>query len=173
LSRTTARAARAALGAALSALLLAAACAPRDDDLYGLTLDVRSQEAWARDPELHERVHALVEAACVHIGLDPSELWGMTLRIDDGEIACGEVQRARGCTWRDDGVIAVSTIAWLSTEPRVPCVEDTPIPHELLHVKIGDPHHTDSRWESAEYWAPLWKRVRHAECSGDPPTLVW
>jgi hypothetical protein len=160
--------------AALAAMLLSGACAPaRDDDLFGLTLEVRSQQEWAKDPDLRRRVHALIEESCAHIGLDPSQLYGMTLRIDDGEIVCGAVRRARGCTWRDEGVIAVSTLAWISTEPRVPCVEDTPIPHELLHVKIADQHHVDPRWESTEYWAPLWDRVHRPDCSGDAPTLIW
>ncbi len=109
----------------------------------------------------------------MHLGLDPSQLYGMTLRIEDGDIPCGSVAHARGCTWREEGVIVVSTLAWISLEPRVPCVEDTPIPHELFHVKIADEHHTDPRWESSAFWTPLWQRVRHADCSGDPPTLVW
>jgi hypothetical protein len=164
-----------AAGAALAlVLLLAPGCSPeRDDDLFGLTLDVRSEQAWARDPGLHQRVHALIEASCEHIGLDPSLLYGMTLRIEDGEIPCGAVQRARGCTWRDDGVIAVSTLAWISTAPRVGCVEDTPIPHELLHVKLADERHLDPRWESSEFWDPLRARVSHPDCSGYAPTLIW
>jgi hypothetical protein len=58
----------------------------------------------------------------------------MTLRIEDGAIACGSVGGARGCTWRNAGVMSVSTLAWKLSLPDVPCVEDTPIPHELLHV---------------------------------------
>ncbi len=107
------------------------------------------------------------------MGLDPSALYGMTLRIEDDAIACGAVADARGCTWRSDGIITVSTLAWLSTEPRVPCVEDTPIPHELLHLKIGDEHHLDPRWVDPKFWGPLWERVAHPDCSGDPPVLLW
>ena len=168
---------RAAPLAALLALALAAGCAsPRDDDLFGMTLDVESQQPWASDPELRHRIHDLVEESCAHTGLDPSQLYGMTLRIVDSEIPCGAVANARGCTWRDQGVIAVSTLAWLSFEPRVPCVEDTPIPHELLHVKIADEHHTDPRWLSDEFWSPLWQRARPADCIDDvnaSATLVW
>jgi hypothetical protein len=97
----------------------------------------------------------------------------MTLRIEDGPIACGAVARARGCTWREDGVIAVSTLAWISTAPLVSCVEETPLPHELLHVKIMDDQHEDPRWESPQFWHPLWDRVKHPDCSGYAPTLVW
>jgi hypothetical protein len=163
-----------ALAAALAAVLLAGACAPeRDDDLFGLTLEVRSEQEWASDPELRRRVHALIEESCAHIGLDPDLLYGMTLRIEDGAIDCGAVQGARGCTWRDDGVIAISTLAWSTYAPRVPCVEDTPIPHELLHVKIADARHEDPRWESWEFWTPLRERVMHPECSGYAATSVW
>lgn len=164
-----------ALGlAAVVVLAVGAACAPpRDDDLFGITLDVRSTQTWALDPDLRRRVHDLVEESCAHMGLDPSLLYGMTLRIEDGEIRCGDVARARGCTWREQGIIAVSTLAWISIEPRVPCVEDTPIPHELLHVKIADEQHRDPRWDSAEYWVPLFERATRPDCSGDPPTLIW
>ena len=155
-------------------VLTASACAPpRDDDLFGLNVEVRSGQAWARDPALPRRLHDLVEGACAHVGLDPSLLWGMTLRIEDDEIACGAVSAARGCTWREAGVMVVSTLAWTSAEPRVPCVEDTPIPHELLHVKIGDPAHADPRWSDPAYWGPLWTRVSRADCSGAPPNLTW
>jgi hypothetical protein len=163
-----------ALGAAAIAMLVATgACTPREDDLFGLTLEVRSEQPWASDPDLRRRIHVLVEEASAHVGLDPSQLYGMTLRIVDGEIACGPVERARGCTWRDDGLIAVSTLAWISTQPRVSCVEDTPIPHELLHVRIADALHQDDRWESREFWQPLWDRVSRPDCSGDAPALIW
>ena len=159
---------------AVALLALAAGCAePRDDDLFGMTLEVQTRQPWAGDPALPQRVHDLVAASCDHIGLDPSLLWGMTLRIEDDGIACGDVSDARGCTWRDAGVIAVSTLAWTTTEPRVPCVEDTPIPHELLHVKIGDPHHTDPRWSDPVYWSSLSSRVTRTGCSGDPPIFLW
>lgn len=156
------------------ALALSAGCAPpRDDDLFGLNLEVRSSQPWATDPALRRRVHDLVLAACEHEGLDPTLLWGMTLRIEDGAIGCGPVADARGCTWRDAGVIAVSTLAWTTAEPPVPCVEDTPIPHELLHVKIGDPDHRDPRWADAAYWGALSARVDRAGCSSDPADLLW
>jgi hypothetical protein len=159
---------------AIALLGVAEGCAgPRDDDLYGMTLEVRTQQPWASDPELPQRVHALIAASCAHIGLDPSLLWGMTLRIEDDGIPCGGVANARGCTWREKGVVAVSTLAWTTAEPRVPCVEDTPIPHELLHVKIGDPTHTDPRWSDSAYWDALSARVPRTGCSGDPPNFLW
>lgn len=172
--RACARRGFAALLALSLGLSLAAGCAPPgDDDLFGLTLEVHSSQPWATDPGLRRRVHALLLAACEHEGLDPSLLWGMTLRIEDGPIPCGAVADARGCTWREAGVIAVSTLAWTAAEPPVPCVEDTPIPHELLHVKIGDPDHRDPRWEDATYWSALSARVDRSGCSGDPADLLW
>lgn len=159
--------------ALLLALVAAGCAAPRDDDLYGMNLEVRTEQPWGRDPELRRRVHDLLEASCAHVGLDPTLLWGMTLRIEDGGIACGAVPDARGCTWRDAGVMAVSTLAWTTAEPPVPCVEDTPIPHELLHVKIGDPQHLDARWEDAVFWRALSTRVGRDGCSGEPANLIW
>ncbi len=158
----------------LAVLALVAGCAePREDDLFGMILDVRSTQPWATDPALRQRVHALVEATCAYEGLDPTMLWGMTLRIEDSGIACGGVEGARGCTWRDQGLVSVSTLAWTVYEPPVPCVEDTPIPHELLHVKIGDPQHLDPRWRDATYWRALAVRVDRLGCSGDAPNLLW
>jgi hypothetical protein len=100
-------------------------------------------------------------------------LYGMTLRIQDGTIECGSVPNARGCTWREDGVIAISTAARFSWRGAVGCVEDTPIPHELLHVKIGDAPHADERWESWTWWSPLWSEVARPDCSGDSPLIIW
>lgn len=160
--------------AAALSLALAAGCAePRDDDLFGLNVEIRSTQPWASDPTLRPRLRVLIEAACEHVGLDTSMLWGMTLRIVDGEIPCGAVQNARGCTIRDDGLVAVSTLAWTAAQPPVPCVEDTPIPHELLHVKIGDPQHLDPRWDDPYYWNALSSRVEREDCSGDPASLTW
>jgi hypothetical protein len=147
--------------------------AQRDDDLFGMNLEVHSAQPWASDPALRQRLHDLVEVSCAYVGLDPSMLWGMTLRIEDGGISCGGVAEARGCTWRDRGVIAVSTLAWTTAEPPVPCVEDTPIPHELLHVKIGDPEHLDRRWEDTAYWGGLSSRVTRTGCSADAASLLW
>jgi hypothetical protein len=161
-------------GAAALLALVVAGCAPvRDDDLFGVTLEVESTQAWARDPALERRLHRLLAESSAHVGLDTTMLYGVTLRIVDGGIRCGSVERARGCTWREQGVIAVSTLAWLSSEPPVPCVEDTPIPHELLHLKIADSDHEDPRWQSVDWWNPLHARVSGADCSGDPADRIW
>lgn len=158
---------------ALAFALLVGGCAQREDDLFGMSLELHTAQPWASDPALRRRVHDLIQASCDQIGLDPSLLYGMTLRIEDDGISCGGVADARGCTWREQGLVAVSTLAWTTLEPRVPCVEDTPIPHELLHVKIGDPHHTDPRWSDPVYWSSLSSRVTRTGCSGDPPIFLW
>jgi hypothetical protein len=163
-----------ALGLALALAITTGGCsAQRDDDLFGMNLDVRTAQPWGTDPALRRRVHDLIQASCDEMGLDPTMLYGMTLRIDDGGIPCGGIADARGCTWRERGEIAVSTLAWTTAEPPVPCVEDTPIPHELLHVKIGDPQHRDPRWSDAAYWRALSTHVERVGCSGDPAILLW
>lgn len=161
------------LAIAVAAILATACAAPRDDDLFGMNLEIRTRQPWAGDPALTHRLHDLVAASCAYHGLDPTLLWGMTLRIEDDGIGCGSVADARGCTWREAGTVAVSTLAWTEAEPPVPCVEDTPIPHELLHVKIGDPNHTDPRWSDAAYWQALRAQFNLPDCSGDPPNLTW
>ena len=164
---------RSALAAAVLAALSAGGCARREDDLYGMELELRTRQAWSEDPALRHRVQLVLDASCEGLGLDPSLLYGMTLTIEDGGIDCGQVADARGCTWRKEGNVAVSTLPWLAGQPAVPCVEDTPIPHELLHVLIGDPDHKDPRWTDPNVWGPIAAHIDHAGCSGDPPSLVW
>jgi hypothetical protein len=159
--------------AAILAALAAGGCAQREDDLHGMELDVRTQLAWGKDPALRHRVQEVLDVACDGLGLDPSLLYGMTLRIEDDGIDCGDVTGARGCTRRAEGTVAVSTLAWAVGHPPVPCVEDTPIPHELLHVLIGDPHHTDPRWTDPSLWRAMAARLERTDCSGDPPSLTW
>jgi hypothetical protein len=169
-----ARAARVSLlAAAALATLAAGGCAQRDDELHGMQLEVRTRQAWAQDPDLRRRVQVVLDVSCQQLGLDPSMLYGMTLRIEDDGIACGDIEDARGCTWRKEGTVQVSTLSWMAGQPPVSCVEDTPIPHELLHVLIGDPGHTDPRWSDPKLWLPIAARIDHAGCSGDPPNLVW
>lgn len=159
-----------------AALLLAAlaACAPaREDDLYGVILEVESDQPFVHAEEFPRRLHDVLEASCDHLGVDPSRLYGMRLRLVDGGVACGGVEAARGCTQLDGREIVVSTLAWISTSPPVPCVEDTPLPHELLHLRIGDPAHADPRWTSHEFWEPLWERLVRDDCSGEPASRIW
>lgn len=158
------------------ALLLAAllACAPaRDDDLFGVVLEVESAQPFVHAEDFAERLHAVLEASCAHVGVDTSRLWGMRLRLVDGTIACGEVQAARGCTRLDGAEMVVSTLAWISTSPPVPCVEDTPLPHEILHLRLGDADHSDPRWGSDEFWEPLRLRLSQPDCSGEPASRIW
>jgi hypothetical protein len=165
---------RSAFVAAALAALASGACARRDDDLHGMELDNRTRLAWGEDPELRHRIQLVLDASCETLRLDPSLLHGMTLRIEDDSIPCGAVSDARGCTWRGEGTVAVSTLPWMAGHPPVPCVEDTPIPHELLHVLIGDPDHTDPRWTDPSVWEPIAARLgRRSDCSGDPPSLTW
>jgi hypothetical protein len=164
---------RAATAAFLLLATLAACAATRDDDLYGLVLDVESEQPFVRDEDFPQRLHRVLEASCAHIGVDTSRLYGLRLRIVDGPVPCGDVAVARGCTRLDGAEIVVSTLAWISTSPPVPCVEDTPLPHELLHLGIGDPAHADPRWDDPDYWRPLQRRLEHADCSGEPATRIW
>ncbi|HEX9243276.1 MAG TPA: hypothetical protein VF875_12610 [Anaeromyxobacter sp.] len=162
-----------ALAAAALAALASSGCATREDDLHGMELDLHTRLAWGEDPALRHRVQLVLDAACDELRLDPSLLYGMTLRIEDDGIACGDVSGARGCTWRGEGTVSVSTLSWMAGRPPVPCVEDTPIPHELLHVLIGDPNHTDPRWTDPALWRPIAARIEQPDCSGDPPNLTW
>jgi hypothetical protein len=166
--------ARRVLGILPVVLLAVGACAPSaDEDLYGVTLEVESRQPFVYAPDFRARLHRLLEASCAHVGIDPTRLWGTRLRIVDGGVSCAGYEVARGCT-RDGGAqIDVSTLAWYTGAPAVGCVEDTPLPHEILHLRIGDPEHEDPRWRSAEYWRPLRQALESDGCSGAPPALIW
>ena len=57
-----------------------AACAPaRDDDLFGMTLEVSSSQPWATDAAFRGGSTTSSRRAARTIGLDPSLLYGMTL----------------------------------------------------------------------------------------------
>lgn len=154
-----------AVGAAL------ACCGGGDEDLLGMSLVVESEQPFARAEDLRPRLRRILVESSEHVGLDPDRLDGMRLRIVDGGIACGGLPDARGCYRRDE--ITVSTVAWLTTDTPVRCVEDTPLPHELLHARIADPGHEDERWTSPGYWTPLRDRLRQPECSPYPASFLW
>lgn len=162
---------------ALVALLLAAAgagCAPVDDeDLFGVVLEVESTRPFVYEADFRSRLHRVLEESCAHVGVDTSRLYGLRLRIVDGGIRCAEYDDARGCTLSDGSLIAISTLAWISTSPPVSCVEDTPLPHEILHLRIADGEHADPRWSSAAFWEPLRRSLARPGCSGDAATLLW
>lgn len=159
---------------ALAVALAPLACAPAgDDDLFGVVLEVESRQPFVYREDFRRRLHRVLEASCDHVGIDTSRLYGMRLRIVDGGIRCGAYEQARGCALSDGSEIAVSTLAWISSSPPVPCVEDVPLPHEILHLRIADGGHVDPRWSSAEYWEPLRAAIAEPECSQDAATLLW
>lgn len=153
---------------------LAGACArPDDEDLFGAVLEVESTQPFVYEEDFRRRLHHVLEESCAYVGLDTARLYGLRLRLVDGGIRCGGYEAARGCALDDGSEISVSTLAWLSTSPPVSCVEDVPLPHELLHLRIGDAAHADARWSSAEYWEPLRRSLARPGCSPDEATLLW
>jgi hypothetical protein len=151
-----------------------AACArPAEEDLFGVVLEVESRQEFVYREDFRERLHRVLEESCAHVGIDTARLYGMRLRIVDGGIRCGGYEAARGCALEDGSEISVSTLAWITTSPPVSCVEDTPLPHEILHLRIGDGAHDDPRWSSAEYWDPLRRSLARPGCSRDAATLLW
>lgn len=167
----------ASLTTSLVALLLGAVgggCAPAsDEDLFGVVLEVESTRPFVYQPDFRRRLHRVLAESCAHVGVDPSRLYGMRLRIVDGGIPCAEYDDARGCTLSDASEMAVSTLAWISTSPPVDCIEDTPLPHEILHLRIADGAHADPRWGSDAFWEPLRRSLARPECSGEAATRLW
>lgn len=155
------------------ALAIAACAPPSDGDLFGAVLEVESTQPFVYADDFRERLHRVLEESCAHVGLDPSRLYGMRLRIVDGGIRCGDVATARGCARTDGSSIEISTLAWISTAPPVPCIEDTPLPHEILHLRIADGEHVDPRWSSHDFWEPLRRSLAQPDCGTEPATLLW
>jgi len=142
---------------------------------------VRTEAAFAHQPDFPDRVARTVEAGLAYFGGTWDDLAGVTLVFEGAQfVACGGVEDAIGCF---DGAIRVST-----RDPAFvfSCVEQTSLVHEIGHAVLGDPDHLDPRWldfrsveralaggrgylpEGGEGPCPLFPSVwRHPH--GDPP----
>ncbi len=125
-----------------------------------LTLVVESDAPFTRAPDFDARVESTLEAALQYWGGSDALLDHHTLRIvDTASVECGG-RESLGCV--DGGEIRFTT-----KDPgvgTVACIEQTVLVHEIGHVVLGDPNHTDPRWmELDPVAAELSGRVGYVE----------
>jgi len=110
--------------------------------VQGLSVVVDSQAAFTRAADFDSRIQTTVAAALQYWGGTWDLLDHVDVRlVDTAGVACGG-RESLGCfespeirlTTRDPG------------SGTVACVEQTMLVHEIGHLVLGDPDHTDPRW---------------------------
>jgi len=125
-------------------LLATAGCSGSDGTtifVRDTSVVVRSDAAFAQQPDFAPRIESTVAAALEYWGGSWSDLNGKSIEFDSAaHVQCAGVSAAVACY---DGDIRVST---QDAGTTLPCVEETALVHEVGHAIIGDPDHTDPRW---------------------------
>jgi hypothetical protein len=129
--------------AALLVLCTLPACGREGPDftIEQTLVEVRSDAAFAHQPDFPARITRTAAAALDYWGGTWRDLEGVTLVFEGSQfVACGGLEGAIGCF---DGDIRVST-----RDPAFvfSCVEQTSLVHEIGHAVLGDPDHQDPRW---------------------------
>jgi len=129
--------------------LLASGCGragpPPDFTVKGVDVVVRSDAAFAVQPDLPERLASTIDVALAYWGGRWEQVAGMTVTLDGARtVECGGLAGAIGCY---DGDIRVSTG---DQGTAFACVEQTVLVHEIGHAVLGDPRHVDPRWMDFE-----------------------
>jgi hypothetical protein len=139
-------------------------------------LDVKNEAAgdpkapaWVRDVNLVERTTAAADAAARVWGGSPGDLDGWTIRWTAHVLSRGEWVSTSGLT--EPAALGGGTItAWVMTGPW--CLETSVLAHEIGHVIIGDPGHTDPRWyDDAAFWDRMAVELRRVAPASDTPCL--
>ncbi len=128
--------------------------------LRGLRVEVASNAPFVRAPDLDARLESTIDAALQYWGGTWALLDHHTVRIvDAASVDCGGTE-ALGCV--DGDQIQITT-----RDPGVGtevCIEQTVLVHEIGHLVLGDPDHTDPRWmEMDPLAAELSGRVGYAD----------
>ncbi len=128
---------------ALSAIAVLMACggSATHTQANGLGVVLETSAPFAYEPDFDTRVKSTIDAALQYWGGTWDDLNGRTLTlVDDSYVRCNGAE-ALGCF---DGNIRITT-----RDPGIgtfPCIEATVLVHEIGHVVLGDPDHTDPRW---------------------------
>jgi hypothetical protein len=117
-----------------------------DPHLYGAALEVRSAEPYVHRPELRERVRRVLAVTAEFYGRSTAEYEGIRFALVDGEVACrGRPGGYHGCAdWR------AMTATVRVDPPYTPFIETTTLPHEILHLFVGDPDHLGPEWTTLD-----------------------
>jgi hypothetical protein len=154
-----------------SALLLLAACGGGGGSTTqpsGVQVVLQTSAPFAYQADFDARLQNTISVAMDYWGGAADELNGRSITfVDDPYVACNGTQ-ALGCY---DGNIRLTT-----RDPAIgtfTCVEATVLVHEIGHVVLGDPDHTDPRWmEMDQVAAELSGRSGYTD-SGDAPCTTY
>ncbi len=140
--------------AAVAAALCLGGCEPWHCDFYVRDACVEFVTDPADLADAEQRVSALLDRELPFWGLANLDGWRIQFR-DDAEYACYLASHNDGCTDYLEKTLSV----------RIPpdaegCFEAAELLHELGHYKLGDPMHSNSRWEQVDaQFAPMvWDR---------------
>lgn len=154
------------------AALLVSACADRgptaDFHVQGVDVVVRSEVAFAAQPDLPARVESTLQVALAYWGGTFEQVAGMTVTLDGARtVACDGVAGAIGCY---DGDIRVSTA---DAGVALDCVEQTVLVHEVGHAVIQDGLHEDPRWMQLDELAEALSGRTGYSRDGDVRCLIY
>lgn len=128
-------------------------CAIRDErglEVDGVEVKVTSVRRYLHCPDLGPRLQAVLQTSMRF--WDTQALPGVIL-IRDGALTCVGVEAIGCATLRDDDKVAIEITTDVSVYgDRSRCIEDTPVPHEMGHVALGDWYddHKDPRYQTVE-----------------------
>jgi hypothetical protein len=105
--------------------------------------------AWVSTPGLVDDTIRVADIAVTAWGGPPRALSGWTVRYVIRGTAPGCPALALGCTQ------AANRLVQVAAEPYLACPAASALAHEVGHVLIGDPGHTDPRWDSPDFWTSV------------------
>lgn len=112
-------------------------------ELFGAKVELRSDAPYLRGPAFRDRLRRVLAMTAEFYGRDPEEYQGVRLAFVDGGVPCrGRSGTYHGCA--DWG--SMSALVRVD-EPYLPFVETTTLPHELLHLFVGDAEHLRPEWK--------------------------
>ena len=120
-----------------------------DPEIYGVLVVDESSARVTEAPDFRDRFRRVIQISIDYIGMPAENLDGWRVVFTD-HVECNGEATDGCCVW-DDATI------WIDIS-RVECPELGVISHEILHVAIGDPSHSDPRWSGA-YLDPLYDRL--------------
>jgi hypothetical protein len=150
------------------------ACAttwPGDPEIGGLALEIQLPQGnadWPLHADLKPRILRTTEIAADYWGLPLAAVSGWRLVLTEGLLKCGSNTMANGCTTDEDHSITLSANYCI-------CIESSALLHEIGHVAIGDPPHSDPRWHDRERMGQRWKEAHEglSDCGGEPYYGQW
>ena len=134
----------------------------------GVQVVLETSAPFAYQPDFSDRMQNTVAVALDYWGGAQDDLDGRTITfVDDQYVACNG-SAALGCY---DGNIRLTT-----RDPGLgtfACVEATILVHEIGHLVLGDPRHTDPRWMEMDTVAAELSGRPGYTASGDTPCITY